>query len=333
MKQISILLLFLVGFMYGAAQNNTSKQLHVEHAYESFKKDFREEFGENKTPHHSVSKVVTYKPAVKLPDWFFDFSNLYSHQNLSIGISDPGLDSTAALEQAVLRALAIASFSKNCSVQNISDNYYFDHSDSKTIGKFNSFTSCNSQESLGYKVLETMFTDNYEMIVLVETTSDKQDLTHLICNIELFQSETHGALVSKLFLNIEAKNSLDETVSASWMLNENSKSYEIVSLWQASQLTPMKAKFKYERLKEKPADREMNFAFDTKYGLWYAYINALTANMEQMEVFSSRVKFLDDKYDDRFQHLTRIVYSGQLSFIIKNIQISNNHLGVSIISK
>ncbi len=324
-------LIFLFVSMGIAAQTVDPSRSQVENAYESFKNEFHNELGE---ADEVVRKnVLAYRPAVKLPEWFVNFNNTDPGSLLSVGISDPGLDSLDALEQATVRALAIAAFSKKSLIQNVSDNYYLDKDGVKTLGKFLSFTYYITRDTLGFKLLEYEYTSNGEMLVLIDCAPSGDILFYINSNIELFQSETSGKVVSRLLFEVEAQSNMGEELKDSWLVNENSHSFEIESHWDGEALEFVPAKYRYysEILPDNNGDNIGDFSFDMKYGLWYAYINALAANMEQMEVFNSRVKFLDDRYDQQFQDLTRIVFTENTAFNIAGLSVNDNKLTIKLV--
>lgn len=327
-----ILCVIFIAASFGVfAQTVDPSQSNVENAYESFKKEFHKELGD--TDDEVQNKVLAYRPIVKLPNWFINFKNTDPNTSLSVGISDPGLDSLKALEQATIRALAIAAFSNKSLIQNVSDNYYLDNDGAKTLGKFISFTYYSTQETLGLKLLEYEYTSNGEMLVLIDYSNSGDTKYFISSNIELFQSETSGKVITRLLFEADAQSNRGENFKASWLVKENKNSYEIESEWDGESLEFFPAKYRYV------SDLSMgentgnigDFSFDMKYGLWYAYINALAANMEQMEVFNSQVKFLDDKYDRQFQDLTRIVFTENTAFNISGIAINDNELTIKLV--
>lgn len=329
MDKITILIFLIAFSCHGIAQVVSSKNEEVEEAYEQFKETFTEEFVQ-KPEQENESSILSYRPTVKLEQWFFSADQ--GSDLMVIGISDPGLDSLDALDQALLRALALGAFARHSKIQNVSDNYYIEQSGRKTLGKFNSFTRYTTTDNLGYQIINQQYTGNAEMLVLIKIIEDHEDAMVIDANIELFQSEVSGQLMNRLFLDIEATTRNDDHLHATWMLKENTKSYDIQSSWNGQNLNPLPAKYKYIPQAFAPEGQvnDAVFQFDMKYGLWYAYINAMAVNMEQMEVFNSKVKFLDEKYDEQFQDLTRVVFTETVSFRLTGMQIHDNMLSVML---
>lgn len=331
MAKLTILFTFLIATFMVNAQVVDPEKIQVEKAYEKFREEFHLEFGDDGVDTDG-KPVMNYRPAVLLENWLFEARGVESGRTLSLGISDPGLDSADAMRQATLRALSLAAFMDRSEIQNISDNYYIENAGTKTLGKFNSFTSFASADTLGFSVLESQYTTNGEIIVLIDVSENYENAFVINAHLELFQSETSGRLLTRLMLTIDAENSSGENLQASWLLKENSRSYEIVSEWNGKRINALQARLKY-LTPSQVAENEFaisDYRFDLKYGLWYAYLNALAANMEQMEVFASQVKFLDEKYDERFQDLTRVVFAETMSFHIRGIRIFDNQLTIDL---
>lgn len=327
MVKLPVLVLLFAISVQGIAQVVTPNNEEVEKAYEQFKETFNEEFNE-KPDKETETAILSYRPLVKLEQWFF---GVEQHSDLMvIGVSDPGLDSLDARNQAVLRALALGAFARKSHIQNVSDNYYIEQSGRKTLGKFNSFTRYAATDKLGYEIINEQYTGNAEMLVFIKVIEGRDDAMVIDANLELFQSETSGQLMNRLLLDIEATTQNGEHLHATWMLKENSKSIEIQSSWNGQQLDLLRAKYRYMPQVLAPENQvgDGAFQFEMKYGLWYAYINAMAVNMEQMEVFNSKVKFLDEKYDEQFQDLTRVVFTQTASFRLAGMQIHDNLLSV-----
>lgn len=334
MTKQALLLIFLLPAFSVFAQKVVPDQKPVEHAYESFKQTFEKEF-EGEAVEAGKDEVISYHPAVNLPAWFVHFNASATPKLLSIGISDPGLDSLDALGQATMRALALASFSKKANIQNVSDNYYLDKDGSKTLGKFNSFTYYTTADTLGFNLLEYEFTSSGEMLVLIEVLDDAESPFFIHASLELFQSETSGKIISRLYFELDTQNPRGKNIKTTWLLKETPYSFEILSDWNGETIPFISAKYRYTSTSanHESSTAISEFRFDMKYGLWNAYLNALATNMEQMEVFNSQVKFLDDSYDKQFQDLTRIVFTEMISFEISDLKIDRNFLILDLVKE
>ncbi|HZK08667.1 MAG TPA: hypothetical protein VFC92_10750 [Bacteroidales bacterium] len=296
----------------------------VERAYESFQKNFRSGQQPDQPSNRFRGSVVPLQPMVSLPAWFFTPAAASQY----IGISDALPDSTTAHQQAIMRALAVAAFANGCTVKNISDNYYIDHGGRKTLGKFNSFTSLTSRGELNYEVLQTFISANGEAIVLLQVSYNDTGTTPIESHLELFQSETDDNLLTRLTFDISTDTMQKLPAQASWLLKENDTRSDISSILDnVPQVLPM-ARYRYCSDIQLPEPTADEYTFDLTNGLWYGYINALAVNLEQMQVFSSQVKYLDEDSNNQFQNLTRIVYHEKIAFDLHGVTISNNHLSL-----
>ena len=339
-----LIVLFLFGITL-TAQQTDPRQQEVERAYESFRnKEFKAEFGELPTEDDGKSVMVMgYQKTVTLPGWMSAELETGTGICVAFAVSDPYLDSALAYKQALYRALALAALSRGCHIQNISDNYYLDRAGHKTLGKFSSFTSIGSEMTYDAAMLDIRYveyTGNDEAIIMVgvpEEATRQNDAESIGCSIEIFQSESgkteRSSLVTKLIFEFIHTNHSGEKETASWQLNESSDGIEIVSVWNGEilELPAMKFRYTLGGAEEINTDGPGSFPFDLKYGFWYGYIFSLGAQLEQLDVFNSQVKYLDDNFYHQYQDLTRVISSNAISFGLKRINISGNKISLHII--
>lgn len=323
-----LLLGFIFVFSFVKAQGNKPVGNEVERAYQSFEKDFNKEMGvkyAQKPESQKPNQIIAWHTPVQLPEWLFNYASSNQHSTIAIGISDPGLDTLVALKQARIRALAMIALMNESKVQNISDNYYIDQAGKKTLGKFNSFSNITGEAWFAensVELLEMVYTSNQEMIIVVRVKIDpknKKDCHHVKCNIEFFQSE-HGlssrnTLLNRMLVKIEETNCKNEANTFEWLQNEGVKGADISSLWNGQPLPVVTGKFKYlmpGTAKGNESENDFPAEFDLTFGLWNAYISAFILQLENMDVFNSQVKYLDDTFDKQFQDLTRVISSNSL---------------------
>ncbi len=329
MKKLLLHIIFFLPLLVIAQQFEPEPKA-IEKEFKAFRDSFDKEFGSEDATNSEV-KVLSYRPEVVLPEWFVNFNS--QNTQTSLGISDPGLDSLDAINQAIHRALALASFAHHARIKNVSDNYYIDNGGKKTLGKFNSLTLYLSFDSLAYTLRNSTYTTNGEALVMIKMTNDPINRIALESSIELYQSETSGSIINRLKMETKSPANEDKYLKSSWTLMESSHSYEISSIWEDRLLSLPQAKYKYilPSAVNDLTSQNNDFAFDMKYGLWYAYINALAVNMEQMEVFSSQIQILESKYDDQYQDLSRVIFSEAISFSISGIQVQDNKLSLKLV--
>lgn len=328
-RKIVSLLVVLSLFVYASGQVKKPGSNEVERAYESFKKDFNKELGIVDEPSAgkpaSDQNLVWHSP-VKLPDWLFSHAASSQNSTFAIGISDPGLDTLIALRQARLRALAMIALANNNKVQNISDNYYYDQAGRKTLGKFNSFSNITGEAWFAennVELLNMFYTTNQEMIIAISVKGDPKNQKachHIRCNIEFFQSEKSfsagSMLLNRTMATIEETNCKNEITTFEWLQNSAGNSADITSLLNQQPLPAIAGNFKYlmpgTPKNEEPEKNGFAAEFDLTSGLWNAYIHAYVSQLENMDVFNSQVKYLDDSFDKQFQDLTRVISSNSI---------------------
>jgi hypothetical protein len=326
MKKIPLVLFLLLLTAIGFSQSETDNR-EVERAYENFKKTFSSEFSQ------SAERTVTpvaFLPPAKLPQWFFDFKHHSPAQNIFPGISDAGLDSVSAYQQALGRALAMAAFAQKTNVQNIHDNYYQDRNGISVRGVFNSFTTYTAAASINFQVVKNHATENGEIILLIETGQNEKEAVNVACNMELFQSEGQKDMMTRMSVEIEIESPGSENLNLGWLINENKRSFEVESSINGKKLRPLNARFLYHPSGNDLAMQNFAYHFDLKYGLAATFFNALAVNLEQFEVFDSQIKTVSEQYSGRFQNLTRIIFTDAFSFDVANIQIQKNQLYLTL---
>jgi hypothetical protein len=326
MKTIPIIFVLLLFAANAFSQSGKDKR-QVEQAYENFKQTFSREFSQ--TSEKTYTPVSFISPA-KLPEWFFNFNDMYPGKNLFTGISDAGPDSLDAYHQALGRALAMAAFAQKTNVQNIHDNYYQDRNGQRTRGMFNTFTTYTAEASVAFRILEKFQTGNDEIILLIETASGLKDSAFVNATIELFQSEGEHDVITRLDSEITIESFGLENISLSWQMMENRRSYEVESALNGKKLPVMNARFLYHPSANAETTEDFMYRFDLKYGLAATFFNALAINLEQFEVFDSQIKTVNEQYGGRYQDLTRVIFTDEFSFELSNLQIHKNQLQLTL---
>ncbi len=347
MKKAVLAIFVIAGLVFRMQAQNDPQHKQVERAYETFKQEFRHELdGDRGNGGNAASedvRVTTFAPAVTLPAWMCNDELNRTGYHTAIGISDPAMDSADALAQARLRALALLALCSRSDIQNISDNYYLDEQGSKTLGKFNSFTSISATGSYDPEWVEQRdvdYTANGEAIVMLampEGAMDAPACSSIGCEVELFQSETgrtvKAALVTRLIFKITHTGCDGEPSETTWQLNENSSALDITSDWNGKLLQPPQRKYKYLGSNTGGSPQETTeapFAGELRYGLWYGYLSVLTAQLEQLDVFDSQVKNLDDNFYHQYQNLTRVIASNSIRFDVQAIRVDDNKMMLTI---
>lgn len=314
---------------------------NVDNDYDMFKGLFENQF-QSETSTNAPKKVSTRKgnfTPVVLPLWFCEGWRDQTGQTIGVGISDPGMDSVQAFEQAYARALAMLALSGNYQIENVLDNYYLDKETKKTLGKFNSFTSIFADKSFNQAkiiILEQEYNTNQEAMVLIGLTTDwppSDDCDRVRILIENFESELTRSKKpvvigkSKSWLHLEG-------CSGSKELFEYHRSYspdgvEIESGTDTLRAVEFDNWFVYkapEGSDSASASQSFPQYFTLKFGLWDAWQSAIITQLEQSDLSNSQVKNLDEQTNSEFQGLIRIIFRGENNFRIKRAVVKDNKL-------
>lgn len=342
LKYYLIFIMLFCSALILSGQTNPDRG-RVERAYDSFKETFQKEFEhtpQTKEDPRTSDMAMVYYPPVNLPGWFFDHGSRTLQDRRMIGISDPGVDSLAAYEQAVRRAMALLALSADFRIETIMDNYYNERSGTKTLGKFNVFTSINADMPVNeddFELLESYYAPTGEMIVLVGLKDLKYppDTCNTVkCFVENFESEQtlsrRPVYLKRTALDFAASRCSGMKSTASWVRNESMDRYEIISGMDTLAFEMVYGAFKYiepDFGQTKLPEENFPQFFSLDKGLWNGYFTALLNRIEQIDQqYNSQIKNLDENYDEQFQGLTRVIFTAEGSFSIKRTIISDNRI-------
>jgi hypothetical protein len=325
-------------WLLAAFGQTDAERKKTDRAYESFKQTFDYEFEDSKPAKdedQTSEQPVVYYPPVNLPEWFFD----YGHGSRMIGISDPGMDSLTALNQARLRAIALLALSHSYRIETVMDNYYIEKGGARTLGKFNVFTTISSAlpaNDEGFETIASFFAPTGEVIVLVEMqdiSSSSDTCDRIECTIGNFESEQtltrHPVYMRRVAMDMEINQCRGVKTTANWVQSESMGRYDILSELDSMNIAPVRGTFKYltpESYHQKLPEAAFQEFFNLDKGLWSGYISALINNLEKMEIFNSQIKNLDETYHRQYQGLTRVIFSFESSFRVKQTYIMDNQL-------
>lgn len=334
--------------IHGQSQTEPVKT-PVDRNYESFIKTFEAEF--SVTPVETNEKLKPsdpkgFFPAVELPAWLLEVWEIVDGKRTGVGISDPGMDSVQGFHQALVRALAMIALSENCQIENVLDNYYLDKEGKKTLGKFNSFTTLFTSKSFSYKsvaILKQMITSNRETILLVSLTQDLTarvqdgEVKYLIENFESEQSEIKNPFVlGKMRATLQYVDTARQKRILTWQRSYSPGGAGIESGEDSLRVLNFEKAFTYLPPKDAvimQPSKEFSQYFTLEHGLWNAWQSAVVSHLEQLDVFASQVKNLDEQSGKGFQGLTRVIFSGDGGFRLKRAIVKDNQLSLEFEGK
>lgn len=341
MTRLFLVIFLVIGAVGLQAQIEPPRQ-KIDRDYEVFKQQFDAEFQDKNTIKPEVEKQPGrrgfYAP-FELPAWLFEVWDHAPGRTLAIGISDPGMDSIQGHRQALIRALGMVALSEKCRIENVLDNYYLDKEQRKTLGKFNSFTNLFAIKSFSYKsisIIQQEMTSFGETILLIALTQDLTtklpdgEVKLLIENFESEQTQTKKPfIIGKVRSILQYPDSAGQLQTYTWQKNIAPNVGEIESGTDSLVPFDFEKSFTYRAPQVSPELKPTNdFSqyFTLEQGLWDAWQSAVINHLEQMDVFNSQVKNLDEQLGDQFQGLIRVIFSGEGSFRISLAIVEENQL-------
>ena len=345
MKQFFLFIGIMLFGLFAYPQFETNKRKNkggqeIEKQYESFKKTFDKEVGDfDDTDNEEDDKFVSRLRPSELPAWMLQFQAVHGGEQLLVfGISDPGLDSTIAIEQAKIRALGLLSMFSGAIIQNITDIYSNETSRDEIIGKF---TSYSKMEAAVYftpdqiKIHKLSFSDYGEAIVLagfedniINTLNVK---AHAIADYFLSEEGEYDNLFVYSTYNFQVNN--PGGFSSQFSCHNTERSILIKSSHNNRKLEFDYGRFKYYFPQEITIGEEELFSYsysDLSDGLWNAYLAGILRQIEMIEKRTSEIKRLGDQYTGKFQTLTREISNIRIGFEQSGVFIKENTLYVKL---
>ena len=333
---ISLALMFLFS---GTIPLNA--QTKIDYDYQVFKESFQKEIKafEHNPKEQSKPRKVFY---VQLPGWFFHHQQ-NQNQIQSIGISDPGMDSSKAMKQAVMRAYGVAILYRgsriHCMTHSFSEYYPSTKENFLRFISLNSLDVDTSFDSDCVRILNKRMLPSKEMIVEIafgRDTSVQKSGLHFRLHLDFFTQDerknTTESLQSKIAWKIMDINGSD-TLSDVFNLYGFQPAYLWISNFDKYFLTSDSLKFNFYYWSDDSVSNknqaEQNYSL--KQGLWPAYLNAIVNNL----VFSAynkqcktNIQSLSDFYTLKTVSFSQIMNSDTTSGLIPDLYFKDNQLSV-----
>ncbi len=270
------------------------------------------------------------------PDWLREQA---LNNESCIGISDPYLDTDLAIEQAKIRAVALASMQEELAFRSIVDNYVCDTGGRYATTKFVSLTNIISVANIDLKsveILKTYTSPFDEVFVLIKrpnfnTTDSLRDTTNTIkITADLLLNETKGkGEDSYNFIKFHIQNSDQYPIKKLNYCSYNTKSGKnIVSKINQFEIKFPSGRFRYQAFQAQDTIHYQNGFVEASlnYSFWNAYLDVILNNLMLMIKDGGNVKSLGDKYNEMFKNMFRVVDYQQMHFRISNLKVEGNRL-------
>ncbi len=316
------------------AKQNSNVQ-PIEKQYDSFRNTFDKETNSSpdKPKKQDRNKTVSNLQPFTLPDWVTNFQ-VPDQENmiLTLGISDPGLDSANATKQAIIRAKGLLTMFCESTIQNITDSYTNQYQGSDILGKYTSFSKIEPRGNFpvsAFKIFKKEFTSFGEAVVLagIPKSACNSSYPEITVKAEYFLSEEGEYDNPKIYGTYCLLISDDEGTTADFTAHKTKKSILVTTTLNGDSLAFDYGKFKYfsESPVELSDDELLEYSTaDLTNGLWNAWFAASLRQMEMAEKHTSEIRKMDDNYTSKYQNLTREVSENQLGFKPARILIKDN---------
>jgi hypothetical protein len=281
-----------------------------------------------------ISNADIHFSKPKFPSWL----NEISREEIYLGISDPFMDKEMALQQAKIRAVAIACLQKQLNYRSIVDNYSSDNG-TYASNKFTSITNLHASEPLDLKKVKVLktFTSAFEEIFTLiqipkkDTVQKKKDSIHTIhTDVDLFQNQTtgrHNEVYHFIKLSIYLPQ-LKSLKNVSYNSYHTKTGVDIISKLNHFQLQFPKGIYRYQAFNPEVETEEDQTQLHAplNYSFWNAYFHLICKHLLLVIKDGSQVKNLSDKYNHIYKNMNRVIDCANLDFTIKNIRVKNNKL-------
>ena len=281
-------------------------------------------YGLNATGEKNISPV-SYGD---LPEWFA--------QGGVIGISDPTNDTLQAYNQAVTRALAFYSISKNIELSSVYEYYYLNtskvrsyHQNQKShwIADFNS-----SLKNYSYSVIKTHRTKNNETIVLLKVSDVVSENKPLEVEVSFMYH----------YENLDERDDYGEKQIVSMYYSDDVNNLGWISTIDKSRSNKISSvdtlvyKMKnYNCVYSDFGNYDESMVFSaTNYGLWNSYLDtffqALSVFESQNVLIKNTTRQITNEYNgaygDKTQNIARLVMKTNASCSLVKVSLNNNKL-------
>lgn len=322
-----------------------SAQTRTDFDYKVYKKTFQKEIKELGKNSKGISgkRSIFY---VQLPGWFFH-QQRNTNQIQAIGISDPGMDSSKAMIQAVMRAYGVAILYRGCRIHCMTHLFNeFYPTEKENFLRFISLNSLDADTSFNtdsFKIINKTMLPSKEMIVeiiLGGKANIQNPVLHFRLHLDFYTQE-------------ESRNSKEAFQSKiSWKLSDVKEQDSLTDNFNLYGVKPaylwtsrfMNAKnnsdslgysYFYWTKDSLPFDTTARQSYSLRQGLWPAYLNAVVNNLV-FSVYSRQckadVKSLSDFYNLKTVSFSQTLDSDLLSDLYPVLFLNNNYLSVKTLN-
>lgn len=301
-----------------------------------FEKIFNEETTSDKyTKRENHSGAYQFIPPQTVPEWFINPPTGNESTIYSIGISDPEMDTTEGMEQALFRAEIMANIFRKSTTQLLCDFFTNELNQSSDI-VFEHFARVSSKlpaQKGNYEILNTYRNRFDETLVLIKYIPPKRIKANQLQTIrlELYRSEVETSSSGEyesIYELLVQPYSVEEPIPAFFQITEFGKRSEVISGINKSEKKVPIYSLKYKGI---PMTDSTQTCF-LSHGLWKDYYKSVLVKiLDKAREKPENISFLGDNFNNEsYQKLTRGVSINKMQFIVTEIKANQNQLNVSL---
>lgn len=310
---------------------------HSQYDQKKFSEIFEDEMDDEKyTTRTNHSSKYQYSPPQSIPSWFSNPPVADSGFVYAIGISDPGLDSTAAMDMAIYRAQVVANILRKSTTQLLCDFFMNEQSHSSSIA-YEHYSRINAKMPISthnFEVVDSYLNQFDEAIALIKYTPPSKVAPTEMQKImfELYKNETESSIYGNyesVYEMIIKENLHSEKNYALYQLTEYGKRSDVLSEQDTLKGQVPIYTLAYSGL---VSTDTVPFQYFT-HGLWKEYFKSIMSFIiararEKPEI----VSVLADKYQtESYEKLTRGISVNHMRFVLSGIKAENNQLKVEMV--
>jgi len=302
---------------------------------ELFEKEFQKEFSEAKySKRESHSSVYQRTAPQQVPAWFVNPPVSNTDEVYAVGISDPEMDTTNALNQAVYRAQIIANVLRKSTTQLLCDFYLNEVNQSSDI-VYEHFTRINSYLAIEgkFEIIESFRNRFDETIVLIKYFPIKNLAKEQVnsINLELYRSEVETTAKGKFESTYEmiVKSNFDSIADPMvYQLTDLGNRYDVESTQGTEQKTVPIYTLGYSGI---PSNDSIQYCYFT-HGLWKEYFKSVMSFIiVKAREKPENIQHISDTYQtNSLEKLTRGISVNKMRFVVTGLSVSDNKLNVAM---
>ncbi len=328
------IILFLVSYFWlHSLEAQTDKK--------KFEKIFEQETSDPKyNTRENHSSAYLHTPSQTVPSWFINPPVSTTDAVYAIGISDPGMDTTQALETAIYRAQIIANVLYFSTTQLLCD-FYVDEAQNTSDVVYEHFSRINAKlpHKADFEIIEKYRDKFDETLVLIKYHAQKKikaSKSNKI-NLEIYKNEVSSTAydnfesVYEMLIKANSKNDPDPAI---YQLTELVKRYDVLTSVNGDSINIPIYNLPYLGLTN-PADSIGLCYFS--HGLWKEYLKSIMVYIiSKAREKPEKIQLLGEGFNNEnsdgssYEKLSRGISQNNMRFVLTHIEATKDNLNVTL---